>query len=68
MNTNELRKLIEISEKYNGANCNVFAGAGHDEIWFNLPEQDDISDEDKAILDEIGLFWSEDYDCWTKFV
>ncbi len=68
MNTNDLRKLIEIAEKYNGAGCNVFGGAGHDEIWFDLPEKDDISKADKKALDKIGLFWSQDYDCWSKFV
>jgi hypothetical protein len=40
-------------------------GASHDVIWG--PEADP-SDEDKARLDELGWFFDDGLDCWSRFV
>jgi len=29
--------------------------------------EDQISDEDKKELDDLGFFWTEEYDCWASY-
>lgn len=42
-----------------------FEGADHDIIFSH---DESVSAEDKKQLEELGWFWSEEFDCWARFV
>ena len=39
----------------------------HDVLAIMNIEEDDVSDEDKAKLDKLGFFWSNDDECFISF-
>lgn len=42
--------------------------ADHDVIYLPGPHPDKFSQEEKAKLEELGAFWSEEVDSWKAFV
>ena len=69
MNISEFTRLMEIIKLCNdGQDADIFAGAGHDQIWFNLPSPDEIGPDELDELDEMGLFYDESIDTWVLFV
>jgi hypothetical protein len=60
----KLIKILQILNKYH-----VVIGAEHDIILFWSPLTDmDVQNEDLEQLKELGLFYSEDYQCLAYFV
>lgn len=60
----KLIKILQILDKYH-----VVIGAEHDIILFWSPLTDmDVQNEDLEQLKELGLFYSEDYQCLAYFV
>lgn len=60
----EMRKVLDIFAKHRGESSILIAGSEHDVIWFEgarLPEKD------HKALDKLGVFWSDEYDCYTKY-
>lgn len=39
----------------------------HDILMVPSIDEDAISAEDKAALDRLGFFWSDEYECWASF-
>lgn len=39
----------------------------HDVLMVIGIDEDQVSEEDKARLDELGFFWSDEHDCWSSF-
>ena len=39
----------------------------HDVLAITGIEQEDVSEEDIAKLDELGFFWSDEHDCFISF-
>lgn len=60
----KLIKILEIMDKYD-----VIIGAEHDIIlfWSSITDME-IQNEDTEQLKELGVFYSEDYDCLAYFV
>ena len=42
-------------------------GADHDIIFLSSVDQDNVSDDDKAKLEEFGVHWDTEYSCWAAF-
>ena len=60
----KLIKILQILNKYH-----VVVSAEHDIILFWSPLSDmDVQNEDLEKLKELGVFYSEDYDCLAYFV
>jgi len=60
-----LSEAIKIFMKYKNekwpTNCS------HDVLAIMAVEQEEVSGEDTKRLDELGFFWSEEYDCFISF-
>lgn len=68
MNYRNLIAGANIFAKYEeGGLDEHLGGADHDVIFF--AHQDlEISEEDLAVLDELGFHISDEYDCWICYV
>ncbi len=44
--------------------------AEHDQFFAgpNKMGKDDISEEDRKILETLRWYWDEDFDCWRRYV
>lgn len=67
----KLRQMVWLSafllKKNIGLDETVITGANHDEIFFNIP--DTLTDTEKKELEvNTGIFWSDEYACYLKFV
>lgn len=60
-----LKQACKIFQKYVFYDYLMFAD--HDVIGFSV-DKDTIPEEDKANLDELGVFYSDDYDAYIMFV
>jgi hypothetical protein len=63
-----MKKLIEalqIFVKYKDESCPTHCE--HDILMIAGITQDEVSEEDKKKLDELGFFWSNENDCWASF-
>jgi hypothetical protein len=45
----------------------MMTSAEHDMIHLGGPEPEALPDEVVKRLDELGVFWSTEYDCWSTF-
>ncbi len=61
----QLIKALQIFLKY--GNPDYPTHCEHDILMIMGIEEDEISDEDKKELDELGFFWSGEYDCYASF-
>lgn len=63
-----MEKLIEALQiflKYKNANWPTHCE--HDILMIMEVSEDEVSSEDKEKLDELGFFWSSEYDCWASY-
>ena len=62
----DLIEALQIFQKYKNAkrptNCE------HDELMIMDVEESEVSDKDKERLDELGFFWSDEYDCYISYI
>ncbi len=58
----QVRDAMDIFVKYK----DEFIEADHD-IIYGISTNTEITDEDKATLDELGWVESDEYDCWCCF-
>lgn len=56
---------LQVLAKYND---NAEFDAQHDEIFCGGPPPDAVTDDDKKVLEENRWRWSEEFECWRKFV
>ena len=61
----DLIKALQIFAKYK--NVKWPTHCEHDILMIMDVTQDEPSEEDIKTLDELGFFWSEEYDCWASF-
>ncbi len=62
-----MKKLIEalqIFAKYRDLSYPTICE--HDILFIVEIERDEISEEDKCKLEELGFDWSNEYDCWVS--
>lgn len=63
-----MKKLIEaltIFAKYKDVEWPTHCE--HDVLWVVGITEDEVSEEDRAKLDELGFFWSESDESWQSF-
>lgn len=61
----DLIKALQIFLKY--GNESYPTHCEHDVMLICGYTEDQISDEDKKELDELGFFWTDEYDCWASY-
>ena len=61
----DLIKALQIFLKYGDPHWPTHCE--HDELWIVGIDPDDVSEEDKAELDELGFFVSEENECFKSF-
>ena len=65
---NDLIKALKIFSKYMAKDERWPTHCSHDLLAVcGGIEEGTVNDEDKAVLDELGFFWSEEHDCWASF-
>ena len=60
-----LIKAFQIFLKYR--NVKYPTHCEHDVMMVFGYTENEISDEDKKELDELGFFWDNEYDCWASY-
>ncbi len=61
----KLRDALNIFLKYQPDE--LIGGAGHDIIWLSTLGKEKISPDDLIKLEECGVHWSQEFDCWSMF-
>jgi len=56
--------LLEYAQQNENSNFSV----GHDEIHASGPPVTELDKNDVQRLDELGWFWNDEFECWSKFV
>jgi hypothetical protein len=64
---NQVIKGLEILVKYSGDGSHSIC-AEHDIIYAGPDVKEDLRDEDRKALEELGWHWAEDADSWARFV
>lgn len=61
----DLIEALQIFSKYTDTKYPTHCE--HDILLIMEIEEDSVTKEDAKLLDELGFFWSEEYDCWASF-
>lgn len=61
----QLIKALQIFLKYKNSGWPTHCE--HDVLMIADITEEEISEEDKAELDELGFFWSDEYTCWVSY-
>lgn len=62
-----MRKFIEAMEIFSKyTDGDFFFGCEHDELYVFV-SPDDVSEDDKSKLDELGFFTDREYDCFKMY-
>ena len=61
----KLIQALQIFLKYN--NPTHPTHCEHDVLMVVGITEEEVSDEDKDKLDELGFFWNSEYDCWASY-
>lgn len=65
----DLKQMIEIIEEEVGNIDSIFLSADHEIIFLGIDEIDIKADSEAGKkLDDLGAFFSSEYDCWAIFV
>jgi hypothetical protein len=62
----QLIQALTIFKKYLGDD-DFPTHCEHDTLMVMVHTEDEVSEEDRKALKELGFSFSEDYDCWKSF-
>lgn len=61
----DLIKALQIFLKYRNERWPTHCE--HDIMMIARVTEEEVSDEDKNLLSDLGFSWNDEYDCWTSF-
>lgn len=61
----DLIEALQIFSKYTDTKYPTHCE--HDVLMIMEVDEDSVTEDEAKRLDELGFFWSEEYECWASF-